>query len=121
MAKKDDVGRWGEELAAEHLRRRGYEILDRNWRCPQGEIDIVARDRGTLVIVEVKTRSSIAYGHPFEAVTPAKLARLNRLGFAWCVAHTGWYGRFRVDVVSVIGRATAEAEPAITIFEGVRA
>jgi putative endonuclease len=121
MAKKDDVGRWGEQLAVEHLQRRGYEVVDRNWRCPQGEIDIVAKRAHALVVVEVKTRSTSAFGHPFEAVNPAKLARLNRLGFAWCAAHPGWHGRLRVDVVAIVGSETSAVAPSVTVFEGVRA
>lgn len=121
MAKKDDVGRWGEQLAADHLSSSGYEVVDRNWRCPQGEIDIVARKGGALVVVEVKTRSSTAFGHPFEAVTPAKLARLNRLGFAWCAAHPGWHGRLRIDVVAIVGTQAQSADAAVTVFQGVRA
>jgi putative endonuclease len=121
MAKKDELGRWGEQIAADHLASLGYRIVDRNWRCPQGEIDIVARHRSTLVIAEVKTRRSIAFGHPFEAVTPAKLSRLNRLAFAWCAAHEGWHGRIRLDVVSVLGSPESPAGPTVEIFEAVRA
>lgn len=120
MAKKDELGRWGEKLAAEHLAARGYEVVDRNWRCTQGEIDVVARHQDMLVIVEVKTRSSIAFGHPFEAVTPAKLARLHRLGFAWCAAHPGWHGRLRIDVVSVVGRPDFLTDPVLNVYQGVR-
>ncbi|MFD1715887.1 YraN family protein [Amnibacterium flavum] len=121
MAKKDDVGRWGEDLATRYLAARGYEIVERNWRCPQGEIDIVARHDGAIVVVEVKTRSSAVFGHPFEAITPAKLARLNRLGFAWCVSHPGWHGRLRVDVIAIVGRPESAHAAHIEVFEAVRA
>lgn len=121
MAKKDEVGRWGEDLATSYLVSRGYEVIERNWRCPQGEVDLVARHRGSLVIVEVKTRSSKAFGHPFEAITPAKLARLNRLGFAWCVANPGWHGRLRVDVVAIVGGPDSPGDALVEIFEAVRA
>ena len=60
--------------------------MGRNWRCPQGEIDVVAEHAGATVFVEVKTRSGLRYGHPFEAITVAKLARLKRLSAAWCEA-----------------------------------
>src|SRR5947209_7314149 len=66
------IGRRGEEAAAEQLKAAGYRILARNYRCPSGEIDLVAEERGVLVFVEVKTRSSAAYGSPRDAVTPAK-------------------------------------------------
>ena len=121
MAKKDEVGRWGEDLATAHLVGLGYEVIERNWRCPQGEIDVVARHAESLVIVEVKTRSTRAFGHPFEAITPAKLARLNRLGFAWCVAHPGWHGRLRVDVVAVVGSPQSPVSAQVEVFEAVRA
>ncbi len=70
------VGKRGEDIANEFLLARGYEVIDRNWRCSAGEIDIVARQGRSLVVVEVKTRSSLFAGHPFEAITAAKLARL---------------------------------------------
>lgn len=101
MAAKDEVGRRGEALAAEYLAQRGYEILERNWRCHAGEIDIVARDLDTVVIVEVKTRSSTQFGHPFEALTPSKLARLYRLAVLWCAAHQA-RAAFRVDAIAVL-------------------
>jgi putative endonuclease len=102
MAAKDALGRRGEAIAAEHLVARGLTVLDRNWRCPQGEIDLVARDGSELVFVEVKTRAGLAYGHPLEAITAAKLARLRRLAAAWCEAHPGGHDRIRIDAVAVI-------------------
>src|SRR3954463_15686321 len=103
MAQKDELGRWGEDVAAERLSRLGYDIVDRNWRCPDGELAPVAAGRGGTAFVEVKTRTSLAYGHPFEAITGAKLARLHGLAIAWCRAHPGRHGRIRVDVVAVVG------------------
>src|SRR5690606_2608835 len=79
MAAKDDTGRAGEERAARHLVARGYEILDRNWRCPQGELDIVAERGGMLCFIEVKTRRGLGFGHPFEAIDERKRRRLWRL------------------------------------------
>ena len=64
MRAKDVLGRRGEELAAGYLEAQGMRIVDRNWRCSEGEIDIVALDGDALVIAEVKTRKSLAYGHP---------------------------------------------------------
>jgi putative endonuclease len=112
MAAKDDLGRRGEELAARFLVNAGMSIVDRNWRCSQGEIDIVARDGPDLVFVEVKTRSSVAFGHPLEAITVVKLARLRRLASAWCESHTDPYLGIRIDALAVIapfrGPATIE-------------
>jgi putative endonuclease len=96
------VGRVGEELAAARLEGTGLRILDRNWRCAEGEIDIVADDGGTLVVCEVKTRSGPAFGDPAEAVDRAKAARLRRLALRWMAAHgTGWRD-LRFDVVTVV-------------------
>ena len=75
------LGNWGEQKAAEWLRLHGYEIVGMNYRSKWGEIDIVAKDRDCLVVVEVKTRSGSGYGEPAEAVTKAKLAKLSRT--AW--------------------------------------
>jgi putative endonuclease len=106
MAAKDELGARGEGIAERHLVRRGLTVLDRNWRCPQGEIDLVLRDGDETVFVEVKTRSSVAFGHPLEAITSAKLARLRRLAGAWCEAHPVVAGqrarRIRIDAVAVI-------------------
>jgi putative endonuclease len=103
MRVKDAVGRFGEALAAEHLRASGLVVLDRNWRCSSGEIDLVATDGACLVFVEVKTRSSVAYGDPAEAVTPAKAARIRRLAVAWLTEHPQFRrSEVRFDVVAVV-------------------
>lgn len=112
MQAKDAVGRYGERVAAAHLVGRGWHILDRNWRGPSGELDIVARDGADLVVVEVKTRRGSSFGHPAEAVTPAKLARLRRLTGQWLAAHEVRPRSVRVDVVAVLvpGRGAAQVE-----------
>lgn len=106
MARKDELGRAGEDRAAAYLTGCGYEILDRNWRCADGEIDIVAARDGRVVAVEVKTRSGIAYGHPFAAIDDRKLARMWRLALAWAAAHPDVARRRRigVDAIAIIGR-----------------
>ncbi len=101
MAHNILTGQRGESIAAEYLERHGFVVVERNWRCHAGEIDVVAREGDQLVIVEVKTRSGPGFGHPFEALTPAKLARLYRLGVLWCVSHEH-QGSFRVDAVAVL-------------------
>jgi putative endonuclease len=106
---KDAVGRFGEQLAAEHLTAAGLTVVDRNWRCSDGEIDLVAREGAVLVFVEVKTRSSTAFGDPAEAVTTDKAARVRRLAVRWLAARrddatdTPW-SEIRFDAVSVIRR-----------------
>lgn len=101
MAAKDEVGRHGEAVAARLLEDAGWRILDRNWRCEHGELDIVAVDGADLVAVEVKTRRSAAYGSPQEAVTGEKLRRLRRLVGAWLAAQSGSFAGVRIDVIAV--------------------
>lgn len=105
MAAKDDVGRRGEQLAAQLLTDEGYTLLTRNWRGLDGELDLVALDGTTLVAVEVKTRSGTLFGHPAEAVTPRKLARLRRLTGQWLTEHgrelRPRFRDVRIDVVAV--------------------
>lgn len=102
MRAKDVLGKTGEELAERWLIDRGMVILDRNWRCSIGEVDLVAREGDDLVIVEVKTRTSTAFGHPAEAVTHSKLARLRRLAGAWIEQHDVHAAGLRIDVVAVL-------------------
>ncbi len=102
MRAKDALGRYGEEVAARHLQADGFVVLERNWRCDSGEIDIVARDGDVLVVCEVKTRTSLRFGSPFEAVTERKLHRLERLGMRWMREHGVRPRSMRVDVVSVL-------------------
>jgi putative endonuclease len=105
MKAKDALGHQGEDVAASYLVDQGFAVLERNWRCEHGEIDLVGVDGRDTVFVEVKTRSSTAFGHPFEAITHAKLARLRRLASAWCEAQEGTRpGAIRIDVVSVLIR-----------------
>ena len=101
-AMRQALGAYGEELAARHLSERGLVVLDRNWRCPQGEIDLVLRDGDTLVVCEVKTRSGVGFGTPHEAVTPAKLQRLRVLGARWLADHGLVVREVRIDLVAVV-------------------
>lgn len=96
------TGQRGEELAAAHLARQGYEILARNWRCRAGEMDIIARRGEMLVFVEVRTRRGRRLGTPEESVTPAKQARLIEVAQTYLqeieLAGSPW----RIDVVAVV-------------------
>ena len=96
------LGAYGEELAARHLEEQGMVVLDRNWRCELGEIDLVLRDRGVLVVCEVKTRTTVYAGTPHEAITDAKLARLRALAERWAHAHGLGDVELRVDLVAVL-------------------
>lgn len=96
------VGDRGEDLACAHLEALGWEVLERNWRCREGELDVVAREQGVLVFCEVKTRRSERFGAPVEAVSVDKARRLRRLAWAW-LAERGLRGEeFRIDVVGVL-------------------
>ncbi len=103
------LGTYGERMAARYLRESGLEVLDRNWRCTLGEIDLVARDGACLVVCEVKTRRSTSFGSPVEAVDHRKLARLRRLSASWLAERRAtppglaWrVDAVRVDVVGVL-------------------
>ncbi|HEY8717181.1 YraN family protein [Pengzhenrongella sp.] len=102
MRAKDAVGRYGEQVAARYLLGEGWQVLDRNWRGSDGELDIVALHDGGLVVVEVKTRRGLGFGHPAEAVTPRKLARLRRLTAQWLAAHDVHPPSIRIDVIAVL-------------------
>lgn len=96
------LGAYGEALAARHLTEQGMVVLDRNWRCDLGEVDLVLRDGRVLVVCEVKTRSSLAYGTPIEAVTEQKAARLRRLAARWLADHEVHPDEVRIDIVGVL-------------------
>ena len=102
MNAKDLLGRQGEQMAADYLRNAGLDILERNWRCSLGEIDIVAADGRALVICEVKTRSDVRFGTPLEAITRQKAWRLRRLAALWLVTQHVIYDEVRIDVVGVL-------------------
>jgi putative endonuclease len=114
MRAKDAIGRYGEDVAARHLSDAGLTILDRNWRCRAGELDLVATDAEVLVFCEVKTRSSGAFGTPAEAVTPAKAGRVRRLAQLWLAdrrdgGSSEYWPELRFDVVSVMRRPQGAA------------
>jgi putative endonuclease len=100
--RRRELGAYGEQLAARYLQDRGWQVLDRNWRCGQGELDLVARDGDCLVFCEVKTRRTGRFGAPVEAVSWSKAARLRRLAAAWLQEHEVRSGRVRIDVIGVL-------------------
>jgi putative endonuclease len=97
-----ELGLRGERIAARYLTDRGLRLLDRNWRCREGELDIVARDGDAIVFCEVKTRRQVGFGHPVEAVTPTKQRRLRTLAHRWLAAHEEHAPDLRFDVVGVL-------------------
>jgi len=102
MNAKDLLGQHGEQLAADYLAGAGLKVLGRNWRCADGEIDIIALDGRTLVICEVKTRSGVRFGTPLEAITRQKSFRLRKLAVRWVSAHGLFFDQIRIDVVGVL-------------------
>lgn len=103
MAQKIELGKSGEALVAEYLSKKGYLIIDRNWRIKGGEIDLIASSaEGVIVFVEVKTRSSESFGHPLEAINSEKQARLMRLALAWLLANKKWNNPYRIDCAAVL-------------------
>lgn len=113
------LGAWGEQVAVEHLRGQGLVVLDRNWRCREGELDIVVTDGTTVVFVEVKTRSGTGFGRPEEAVTPRKLSRLRRLAQRWLAERRLGWVEVRFDVVAVLANrhgGPSEVEHLVGVF-----
>lgn len=98
---RQKLGRWGEQLAVDRLESQGYQMLDRNWRCRRGEIDIVVQDGDVLVFVEVKTRRGRDHGTPEEALTNSKAKRLLELGQRYMLERDIEDAEWRVDLVAV--------------------
>lgn len=109
MKAKDRLGKTGEDVAAEHLERLGWVILDRNWRGSGGELDLVGYDGLNVIAVEVKTRSSEYFGHPLEAISPEKVRRLHRLLFQWLREHESPIRIYRVDAIGIVMNDLGEA------------
>jgi putative endonuclease len=108
MNAKDVLGQQGEQLAASFLAEAGLLVIERNWRCKEGEIDIVAVDGRTLVICEVKTRSGVRFGTPIEAITRQKAWRLRKLAALWVNAHGLFFEEIRIDIVGVLRAVSGE-------------
>ncbi len=99
--RRQRLGKLGEDLAAQRLAARGYRVLDRNWRCPEGELDIVAEQDGVLVLVEVRTRRGDRFGTPEESITPTKRAKLLEVAQAYLDDHNAADRDWRIDVVAI--------------------
>lgn len=100
---KQRTGAFGESITAEYVAQRGDEILDRNWRIREGEVDLVSLSPdGIFHFIEVKTRSSLAFGHPFEAINRDKAHRMQRIALAWLATHGCLGCNYSIDVVAIL-------------------
>ena len=118
---KQQLGAQGEDLACAELERQGLQVLERNWRCRRGEIDIVAAETGakglTLVFCEVKCRSGLGFGHPLEAITFTKLQTLRQLAALWMRQHRVKASSIRLDAIGVV--LIPGNEPSVTHVRAV--
>ncbi|HET9301288.1 MAG TPA: YraN family protein [Propionibacteriaceae bacterium] len=118
---KKQVGVRGEDLACAELERQGMQVLERNWRCRLGEIDIVAAEAGatglTLVFCEVKCRSGLGFGHPLEAITFTKMQTLRQLGAVWMREHRMKASSIRLDAIGIV--LAPGQEPSLTHVRAV--
>ncbi len=101
MTTRQQTGQRGEDIAARYFAANGYAIVTRNWRCPTGELDLIAEKDNTLVFVEVRTRRSSRYGSPEESITPAKQARLIELAHTYMQQMQPPHPAWRIDVVAI--------------------
>ena len=99
--KRRETGILGERLAKDFLKKRGYRILETNYRCPEGEIDIVAKHKDYLVFIEVRTKKSLEFGSPEESITPSKMERLRAIAAHYQQTHNNLPPLWRIDVVAV--------------------
>jgi len=99
--KRRDTGILGEKLTRDFLKKRGYRILETNYRCPQGEIDIIARHKDFLVFIEVRTKTSPDFGSPEESITSTKKERIKASAFHYQQSHENLPQLWRIDVVAV--------------------
>jgi len=103
VSRNRQVGAFGEATIAQYLKSLGYDIIERNWRIKEGEIDLIACDSQALLhFVEVKTRSSLAFGDPLEAIDRTKARRLQRLALAWLATHHQLGSEFSIDIAAVL-------------------
>lgn len=118
---KKQIGMRGEDLACAELQRQGLQVLERNWRCRLGEIDIVAAEAGanglTLVFCEVKCRSGLGFGHPLEAITFSKMRTLRQLAALWMREHHVKASAIRLDAIGVV--LAPGQEPSLTHVRAV--
>ena len=99
--KRRDVGILGEKLAKDFLKKKGYRIIETNYRSPEGEIDIIARHGDSLVFIEVRTKTSLEFGSPEESITPTKMGRIKATAAYYQQTHNNLPALWRIDVVAI--------------------
>jgi len=102
--KRRDTGILGEKLARDFLEKRGYHIIETNYRCPHGEIDIIAKHKDSLVFIEVRAKRSPEFGSPEESITPAKREKIRATAYHYQQTHENLPPLWRIDVVDAIGK-----------------
>lgn len=113
----EEFGRWGEEHAMLLLQSMGYEIVERNWRCEYGEVDLVARDEDAWAFVEVKARRGDRHGTPEEAITPAKQRRLLEVSQFYLAEHDLDDVEWRIDVVAITLPVGDDSRPIVNVYQ----
>jgi putative endonuclease len=114
--RRNKLGRWGEAQAAHYLQKRGCTLIESNWRCSSGEVDLVVLDGECLALVEVRTRRGQRFGTPEESITPRKLAHMIAVAKAY-IYDRDWQGNWRLDVVAI--RVQDGQEPSIEWYQNV--
>ena len=99
--KRIDTGKLGEKLAGDLLKKRGYKIIETNYRCPRGEIDIIARHKKSLVFIEVRTKTSLEFGTPEESITATKREHIRTVAQHYLQTHDDLPEQWRIDVVAI--------------------
>lgn len=99
--RRQSTGLLGEKIARDFLKKKGYIILETNYRCREGEIDIIARKKDCLVFVEVRTRSNLEFGSPEESITPQKTQHLKGTAMYYCQSHDNLPTSWRIDLMAV--------------------
>lgn len=113
------IGKFGEDIIEKYLKKQGYKILEKNYRYSRlAEIDIIAKEKDTIVFVEVKTRSDLSFGHPFEAISKTKLQHIFQAGLFYLQNTKEKHKNYRIDVVAVVGKPE-EKSPKIEHLKNV--
>ena len=99
--RRKDTGILGEKIASDYLKKRGYRILEANYRCPQGEIDLIAEHKDHLAFIEVRTKRSLAFGTPEESITAGKKEKLRTVAAHYRQSHDNLPQLWRIDVVAI--------------------